>query len=112
MSDTGPPRDGATFDPALDGERADTQQERVLTVMRCGQWLTVSEIQARIALMFNGKLDPETSIGTRVRDLRKAKFGLFRVDAQRRGNPKAGLWEYRLVVPPQTSTESVPPLEA
>ena len=110
MSDPTPPRDGATFDQAHDGKRLGTQQERVLTVLRCGEWLTVAEVQARIAQMFNGQRDPETSIGTRIRDLRKAKFGLFRIDAQRRGNPKAGLWEFRLVLP--TPTDPVPQLEA
>ncbi len=110
MSDTGPPRDGATFNQARDGKRLETQQARVLAVLRCGEWLTVSEVQARIALMFDGHRDPETSIGSRIRDLRKAKFGLFRIDAQTRGNPKAGLWEFRLVAP--APTNPVPPLEA
>ncbi len=110
MSDTGPPRDGATFDQKRDGKRLETQQARVLAVLRCGEWLTVSEVQARIALMFDGHRDPETSIGSRIRDLRKAKFGLFRIDSRTRGNPRAGLWEWRMVL--STPTDPVTPLEA
>jgi hypothetical protein len=86
---------GATFDPQLDRERLNAQQLRVLTVMMDGQWRTLGEIQHQVADR-SGHVDPEASISARLRDFRK--IGCT-VERRRRGEPKAGLFEYRVLVP-------------
>lgn len=83
-----PPRDGATFDQALDGARLHRQHNRVLAVMRDGCWHTLPELAAATG-------DPEASISARIRDLRKERFGSYIVDRRRR---TVGLFEYKLRV--------------
>ena len=55
----------------------------------------VGEIQ-RAGSDRTGHADPEASISARLRDFRK--HGLS-VERRRRGDPRAGLWEYRVLVP-------------
>lgn len=86
---------GATFDRHLDRERLNAQQLRVLTVMLDGQWRTLGEIQHAVAAR-SGQVDPEASISARLRDFRKV--GLT-VERRRRGEPKVGLWEYKVTIP-------------
>ena len=84
-----PPQfDGATYQPARDYARLQSQLGRVYRVLQGGRWLTLPEI-ARLTG------DPEASISARIRDLRKDKWGGLTVDHRvREGH--AGLWEYRL----------------
>ncbi|AMV29318.1 hypothetical protein VT84_33290 [Gemmata sp. SH-PL17] len=111
MHDTRPDHDGETFDRKLDLSRLNEQTRRVFEAMRNGGWLTLLEIQLRI-FAATQKRDPEASVSARLRDLRKERFGGFTVERQRRGDPKAGLWEYRLVIPTTDTTNPIPPLEA
>jgi|ERR1700722_8362888 len=82
-----------TFNAKLDGERLGKQLGRVRTWMlmwgATGSWFTLQEISR--AIFF-----PEASISARLRDLRRMGY---QVDKRRRGNPKAGLFEYQVRKP-------------
>lgn len=82
--------DGRTYCQELDFSRLNRQLRRVFTVMIHGQWHTLEEIS------FKTK-DPQASVSARLRDLRKPKFGGFTIERRRRGDPKRGLFEYRLI---------------
>ena len=86
------PFDGDTFDAELDGKRLGKQLGAVVKLMRDRQWRTLEEIQRAIGF------GSEASISARLRDLRKPKFGSHAVDRRRRGDPKKGLFEYRVHV--------------
>lgn len=81
--------DGATYQRPLDKLRLAGQLGRVLAVMEDGTWRTLAELAEATG-------DPEASVSARLRDLRKPKFGGRQVQAQRRGDPTAGVWEYCL----------------
>jgi hypothetical protein len=83
--------DGITYSPTLDRARLSGQLKRVFSVVVKGGWYTLSEIAA-----YTGD-QSEAAISARLRDLRKPKFGAFGIERRRRGDPKKGLWEYRLV---------------
>jgi DNA-binding transcriptional regulator GbsR (MarR family) len=83
--------DGETFNPGLDRARLTGQLFRVYLLMADGHWRTLREISETTG-------GSEASVSARLRDLRKEKFGGHTVERQRRGEPKAGLWEYRLAV--------------
>ena len=91
-----PPRkpsfDGASFDPAADGARLNRQLRAVFDAMRDGHWHTPEEIAAKTGVGW-------ASASARLRDLRKEKFGAFRVHRQRRGDAERGLFEYRVLPP-------------
>jgi hypothetical protein len=80
---------GATFDPALDGERLQGQLGRVFRLMEDRRWRTLAEISAATGG------DPEASVSARLRDIRAAGFT---VERRRRGEPKSGLHEYRVTL--------------
>lgn len=86
----GPDFDGATYRRPLDQYRLAGQLGRVLGVMGDGAWRTLAELAAATG-------DPEASVSARLRDLRKPKFGGLDVEHRRRGEPAAGLWEYRVL---------------
>lgn len=65
-----------------------TQVQRVLTVMKNGDWLTLEEIS-----VITGDTTP--SISARLRDLRKPKFGAYIVE---RRKVHESLYEYRVTV--------------
>lgn len=79
-------RDGTTFDRARDGKRLDGQMADVFGFMSDGQWHTLAEIS-------RGTGHPEASVSSRIRDLRKPKFGGFRLTTE---FVRRGLWRYRL----------------
>ncbi len=81
--------DGATFDPELDTERLTGQLQRVFTVMRDGRWRILAELHQATG-------DPEASLSARLRDLRKPRYGSWRLERRRRGVAERGLFEYRL----------------
>jgi len=89
MSD--PHFDGDTYDPDLDKVRLTGQSKRVYNVMKDGRWRTLNNI----SMLANG---PESSIGARIRDLRKPKFGKYQVD-RKRDSINKGMFLYRLVTP-------------
>jgi hypothetical protein len=86
---------GSTYIPEFDRDRLHGQQVRVFDATSPGGWLTLGEIQGFVWLQ-TGHRDPEASISARLRDLRKA--GCV-VERRRRGDPKAGVHEYRVLVP-------------
>jgi hypothetical protein len=80
---------GAAYVPELDRERLGKQIRRVYDCMLGGAWRTLGEV-SRITG------DPEGSVGSQLRNLRMERFGRHKVDRRRRGDPAAGLFEYRL----------------
>lgn len=78
--------DGETYVPELDRTRLKAQLVRVRELMRDGRKRSLAEIAAVTG-------DPESSVGARLRDLRKAKFGMWTVTKTRRSQ---GTWEYWL----------------
>ena len=81
--------DGATYDPALDKERLQTQLGKVYRLMCDGEWRTLAEIAA----VAGGS---EAGCSARLRDLRKDRMGSYHVERRRRGEGKRGLFEYRM----------------
>jgi hypothetical protein len=83
--------DGDTFDEAEDLERLSGQLQRVKTLLADGVWRTLAEIVAEVG-------GSEAGVSARIRDLRKKRFGGHTMSRRRRGNAKAGIWEYRMEV--------------
>lgn len=84
--------DGHTYIADHDCVRLTGQWERVFGVMQHGEWLTLHEITRRVGR------GSEAGVSARIRDLRKRRFGGYTVERRRRGDPKAGVHEYRLVL--------------
>ena len=82
-------RDGATYQREFDLTRLNRQAREVWRVMSDSKWHTLYEISEECE-------EPEASISARLRDFRKEKFGAHKVERQRRGESKRGLFEYRL----------------
>ena len=80
--------DGSTYSPAHDRGRLSAQLTLVYYVMSDGVWRTPAEIERAVGASW-------ASIGARLRDLRKPKFGGYTVERRRCGR---GLFEYRLIV--------------
>lgn len=80
--------DGETFDPKRDGSRLAEQTKAVFSVMKDGQFRTLSSLAQMTGA-------PEASVSARLRDLRKPRFGGHTVNRQYLGN---GLFQYQLVV--------------
>lgn len=57
--------------------------------MADGEWRSLAEIQDITG-------DPQSSISARLRDLKKEKFGRYKVDKRRRGARASGVWESRV----------------
>ena len=78
---------GLTYDPARDEKRLGAQLRSVISVMRTGNWLTLSAIA--------GLTDsPEASVSARLRDMRRLGWTVDRRHLSR------GLWTYRAVFDP------------
>jgi hypothetical protein len=88
--------DGATFDIGRDEARLGRQLDRALALMQDGAWRTLRQIADAAG-------GSEASVSARLRDLRKFRFGAYRVLRQDRGG---GLWVYR-VLPPLPSGQGV-----
>ena len=84
-----PEFNGSNYSKKFDYKRLSCQLDRVKAFMRPGIWATLSEISDATG-------DPQASISAQLRHLRKKKFGSFIVDKRLRGEPKNGLWEYRV----------------
>ena len=82
--------DGETFDFERDFNRLDSQLNRVFALMKDGKWRTLREIADACAPA------TETSISARIRDLRKEKFGEYKVLST--PTDRAGVWKYKLVL--------------
>lgn len=81
---------GTTYVPSLDGPRLAEQAQAVHDHMEDGAWHTLAEIHAATGA-------PEASASARLRDLRRVHGRT--IERRRRGDPSAGLWEYRMVAP-------------
>lgn len=81
---------GVTFSVQHDGPRLAHQLDTVRDYMLShGDWRTLNEVSEALGF-------PPASVSARLRDLRKKNFGGYRVERRRRGEPKAGLFEYRV----------------
>lgn len=80
--------DGVTYDPHRDGYRLRNNTQRVLIYMLDGEW--------------HGKTDLEpvggSAYDSRIRDLRKAKFGGFHIEEERDPTTDGTMSRYRLDV--------------
>ncbi len=94
-----PAFDGATLQPELDFSRLRRLLDDVRDLMADGRWRTLDEIRQAIG---HGS---EGGISARLRDLRKTKHGGHTVEKRRRGEPRAGLYEYRLIIRPLNPEE-------
>ena len=92
-----PSFDGQTYDPQSDAARLTAQQVRIRALMLDAQWRTPEEVSQALGL----RLTSGTT--ARIRDLRKTRWGGFNVERRHRGDPKDGLWEYRVagLLPPE-----------
>lgn len=90
--------DGATYEPELDKVRLTKQLARMFRYMSDMEWHTLDEI-ARVTSI------PPASASARLRDFRKEKFGSHTVLRRRKGDPKAGLFEYQLLKNEQKAIE-------
>ncbi len=91
--------DGKTYSGKLDRARLSRQLDQVRALMLDSEWRTLAEIADVLGF-------PEASISARLRDLRKRRFGGYRVERHRRTG-KGGTWEY--AVSP-TDLFSTPPV--
>ena len=80
-------RDGQTFNRSRDGVRLNEQAQDVFNFMADNCWHSLREIAGRTG-------HPEASCSARLRDLRKPKFGNFKIEKRYIQN---GLWQYRLL---------------
>ena len=80
--------DGSDYEPTRDDARLTGQLLRVWNVVRGGHWRTLREIADMTG-------DPEPSISSQLRHLRKPRFGGHTVEKEYVGN---GLYRYRLIV--------------
>lgn len=79
--------DGKTYVPSLDRKRLTLQLDVVKNLMADGVWRTLAQIEDITGA-------PQASISARLRDLRKERFGGYRVDRTR--SPTLGTWWYRV----------------
>lgn len=77
-----------TYDLELDGPRLERLLDRVRALMSDGAWRTLAEIVEHVG-------GSEAGVSARLRDLRKAPIRA-EVERRRRGDPRLGLWEYRV----------------
>lgn len=82
--------DGKTYEREFDCDRLNRQMRAIYEIMIDGQWRTIEQISK--ITHFN-----HASISARLRDFRKTRFGAFEVERRRKGDPKGGLFEYRLL---------------
>ena len=85
---------GEGYDIPLDHKRLSSQNGRVLSAMLDHQWHTLGELEDIVRA-------PQASISAQLRHLKRAPFGSWKVEKQRRGVPTDGLWEYRIPAPPK-----------
>jgi hypothetical protein len=89
--------DGKTYDEKRDQDRLSRQYKRVFELMKDGEWRTLRAVAEVLE-------DPESSIGARLRDMRKDRFGGHTVLRQ---YLMAGVFKYRLVLNPIAAAEEV-----
>lgn len=87
---------GSDYIPEIDDKRLSAQHLRIKNLMLDNRWRTLAEISK----ITN---DPETSVSSHLRHLRKPRFGSFVVEKRSRLDRSVGLFEYR-VSPPGTKS--------
>ena len=83
-----PDFDGETYDRKLDHKRLSGQLGKVHHALSGGSWWTLRQLA-------NLTSAPEASVSARIRDLRKEKFGGYKIKTCRFAG---GLWKYRMVM--------------
>lgn len=78
--------DGATFEPKRDESRLKIQLAKVRRAMWDGRWHTLDELATTADA-------PQASVSARIRDLRKSRFGAYKVEKR---YVARGLFEYRI----------------
>ena len=79
---------GSDYQHDRDAPRLTGQLQRIVALMRDGQWRTLSEIAAATGA-------PEASVSAQLRHARKPRFGSHVVEKVHEGN---GLFRYRLTL--------------
>jgi DNA-binding CsgD family transcriptional regulator len=79
--------DGPAYEPAKDCVALTQQHERIKALMLDGRFRTLAEIAKALDY-------PESSVSAQLRHLRKARFGSWTVNRQRRGDQR--VWEYQV----------------
>ena len=82
---------GPTYVPNYDKARLKGQSGRIFDLMSDGAWRTLAEINEATNA-------PEASASAALRSFRRVDMGSHIVQRRRRGNPRMGLHEYRLIV--------------
>lgn len=80
------PKQGKTYNEALDGIRLGKQLVSVYDIMKDGSWYTLKELAIRTG-------HPEASVSSRIRDLRKSSYGSHKVESKRLTK---ATWVYRI----------------
>lgn len=80
--------DGETYESSLDQVRMTRQLRAVFEFMKDGSWYTPERISAHCGGSVAG-------ITARIRDLRKDRFGAYKVSSRRVG--RGGSWEYSIM---------------
>lgn len=80
--------DGSTYQHGRDSGRLGDQMLSVFDLMRDGEYRTLAQIAGTTS-------HPEASVSSRLRDLRKPRFGGHIVNRRYVGN---GLYQYQLLV--------------
>jgi hypothetical protein len=81
--------DGSDYVPERDNERLNGQIKRIHALMIDGLPRTLSQIASVTG-------DPEASVSAQLRNLKKERFGSYRLEKDYKGN---GLFAYRLLPP-------------
>lgn len=77
-------------DPVLDMPRLRTLEARVHLLMADRAWRTLREIVSACG-------GSEAGVSATLRRFRRAEYSHQRVNKRRRGDPRAGLWEYQVL---------------
>jgi hypothetical protein len=87
--------DGSDYSPAEDDARLGPQYIEIFFLMSDNKWRTLPEIAKATGYM-------ESSISAQLRHMRKKRFGSHTINKRSRGERTHGLWEYQLIVNPQS----------
>ena len=82
--------DGAVYDPMKDKKRLTKQIYLIRDIMIDGVFRTLNELHRITGA-------PEASISAQLRNLKKVRWGNYRLNKKRR--LEQGLWEYQLLAP-------------
>jgi hypothetical protein len=80
---------GPEYRKPLDQERLSDQHATIRDFCLRGGWHTLGELEDALGY-------PQASISAQLRHLRKPRFGAYLVEKRRRGEGRAGLYEYRV----------------